>query len=392
MTDLPPHLIGLLWSLPWILTGVVFAVRYKMPPELPPPALPEPPPRLSVIIPARNEEGNIGACLESLLVSGYPDLQILVVDDRSEDRTAEIVAGFSARVPEVALIAGEPLPDGWFGKPWACWQGARAATGDLLLFTDADTIHTPDLAARSVTALVQADAGALTLVGRQIMESFWERAVQPQVFVMLMMGFKDISTAYDPKLADPARWRDAIANGQYILMSRDAYERLGGHERVKGEVVEDLRLAQEIVKEGLGLALRDATDLFSTRMYTSLGGLIEGWTKNVATAARQTRGPVHARFAVPAAAVVLALLWVAPPLSLVGAALGLGGPAFLTWAAVATGCGLAIWSAAAVVFRIPPWSGLAYPLGAAVAAFILLRSGIRGSRIRWKGRDYRALS
>lgn len=380
-----PLLSVLLLSLPWILVGVGLALRYRMPPQLPPAGLPVPAPLLSVVIPARNEEHNIGACLDSLSRSDYPAVEILVVDDRSEDRTAEVVAGF----PNVRLIAGRSLPEGWFGKPWACWQGAQAATGQLLLFTDADTLHAPDLASRSVTSLLETEADALTLVGRQLMESFWERAVQPHVFVLLMMSFKDIGSIYDPKLEDPARWRDAIANGQFILMTRDAYDTVGGHQRVKGEVVEDLRLAQEIVKDGLGLALRDATDLFSTRMYSTLGGLVDGWTKNVATAARQTRGPLLGRILVFVAAALQLLLWVVPPALLLAATLGLGGPTLLAWAAVTTGCGLAIWTAAAVVFRIPVWSGLAFPAGGLMTAYIFLKSGIRGTRVRWKGRDYR---
>ena len=374
---------------PWVITGAYFLSRTRMPPPLPPAAA-SPPDRLSVIVPARNEEASLTECLTSLTRSTHPDLEIVVVDDRSEDRTPDIVADVASRDPRVRLVPGQPLPTGWFGKPWACWQGARDAHGDLLLFTDADTVHHPELATRAVAALDASGAEALTLIARQRMETFWERAVQPQIFVLLMLRFRDIATAYDPALRDPARWPHAIANGQFILMRRDAYERLDGHRAVKGEVAEDLRLAQEIVRAGMGLALRDAADLFATRMYRSLGGVVEGWSKNVATASRQSWGPVWGTAMVPLAALLLLVLWVLPPVALVGSLAGLGGPELRVWAAVTTACGAAIWMGSARVFRIPAWSGLAFPAGAAMAAFILLRSAARGRRIRWKGRDYRA--
>ena len=156
---------------------------------------------------------NIGRLLASLARTEYPDFEVLVVDDESEDRTAAMVEeADTGRARAIRLIRGKPLPEGWFGKPWACYQGAREARGDLLLFTDADTVHSPDLLARAVAALTLGEAHVFSLVGRQVMGSFWERLLQPQFFILLAFRFPRTGT---PRR--PARWRHAIANGQYLL-------------------------------------------------------------------------------------------------------------------------------------------------------------------------------
>ena len=140
---------------------------------------------------------------------------------------------------------GAELPDDWIGKPWACHQGAAVATGDLLLFTDADTTHGPALLARAVAGLREEKADLLTVLGRQLMETFWGRLVTPQIFLAMLLRFPDFERA-----AKSRRWRDAIANGQYLLFTRSCYEALGGHEAGKGRVVEDHRRAQLVKGTG----------------------------------------------------------------------------------------------------------------------------------------------
>jgi chlorobactene glucosyltransferase len=382
------------FSLPWALFALYAAVLVHRPRRLTPPdpdatgsqvggsghrALP-----VSIVVPARNEARNIETCLESLTALEYPDFEILVVDDRSEDQTAQL----ARRVPRlnakaVRVIEGEPLPPGWFGKPWACAQGAREARNELLLFTDADTVHAPDLLSAAVEALDDDEADAVTLVGSQILSSFWERLVQPHFFFSLALRFRD-----PRQPLPPSRSRDAIANGQYILIRRTTYDQIDGHGAVQGEVVEDLRLAQILVAAGKRLSLREAPGRLRTRMYTSLREIVAGWSKNTATAARQTFGPVLGRVALPLAVVVMAVLWIAPPLILMGT-LWLGGPnAWVLWGASVVAMSAILWSAVSWAMGAPFRYGPLYPLGAIVAAFILLRSWIRGSRISWKGRTY----
>lgn len=338
---------------------------------------------VSVIVPARNEEENISTLLASLTAMKYPSFEILVVDDQSEDRTGEIVAKREAgNARALRLIGGAPLPEGWFGKPWACHQGARAARGDLLLFTDADTVHDPRLLAQSVAGLEVEEADALTLIGQQIMGSFWERLLQPQFFILLGVRF--------PRAGSPRKtheWRHAIANGQYLFFRREAYDSVGGHEAVKGEVVEDIRMAQLLVRGGWRLVVRKGQGL-KTRMYRSLGGLVEGWSKNISTGALQTTPGWLAPLILPISVMVGALLWLLPPSVLAWALVtGVGG-APLHFGALTTGFGALFWGGASRIMGGSALYGLLYPLGSVVAGYIFLLSWIRGGRIRWRGRSY----
>jgi chlorobactene glucosyltransferase len=372
---------------PWIVLGAFMAFGIRFPRPLPPPPAPDGAgrPRVSIVVPARNEEHNIGRCLSSLTAQEYPDFEVLVVDDRSEDRTAAIVRKHpTGNAHRVVLVEGRPLPPGWFGKPWACQQGAEAATGDLLLFTDADTIHAPLLLARSVAALQEDRADALSLVGRQIMETFWERVVQPQVFTLIGMRYTRLD-----RPVDGGRWTAAVANGQYMLLTRPALEGMGGHAAVKHEVVEDIRMAQELVRGGGRITIRGAEDALGTRMYRNLRELVDGWTKNLFTGARQAAPRGLGAVAVPAILLHLVVLWLLPPLVLLAALAGWLGAGMLLWSGVTTLLSVLLWVAGSLKMRVPPAYGLAYPLGAGAAALIVARSWIRGSRrIEWKGRRY----
>ena len=157
------------------------------------------------------------------------------------------------------------------GQAWACRQGADVATGEVLLFTDADTVHGPDLLGRAVAAMEEDEADVVTVAGRQLMESFWERLVQPQVFLTMVFRFYDAE-----KTIRSGRWRNAIANGQFLMFKRGTYDAIGGHASVKDEVVEDLALAQSVMRLGHRLSLRLGETAFATRMYRSLGELVSG--------------------------------------------------------------------------------------------------------------------
>jgi chlorobactene glucosyltransferase len=339
---------------------------------------------VSIVIPARNESATIERVIGSILASSYRPFELIVVDDRSTDDTAARVQRLAARDPRLRLVRGEALPASWYGKPWACAQGARAATGQLLLFTDADTCHQPELLGRAVAALARAQADLLTVSPRQECVTFWERIVMPQIW--LLLGLR-----YHPRRVNRARReRDVIANGQFILTTREAYEATGTHAAVRHEVAEDLALAQSYFRHGRRLHFVFAERLMATRMYHSLAGLIEGWSKNIYLGGRRSfpDEPVR-RALVPVMLVAALAFWLLPPATLLAAAAGADAGRLVGPALAATGLSVVFWSLIAVGMSIPVGYGLGYPLGAAMVVYIVLRSTWRGGRrVVWRGRVY----
>ncbi len=332
---------------------------------------------VSLIIPARNESATIGTLLGSVSQSTYPALEVIVVDDRSTDNTAAIVGDWAERDPRIRLLPGTELPDGWLGKPWACHQGARAASGRVLIFTDADTIHQPTLIDHTVGALKAEQADLLTLNSQQLCISFWERLVMPQIWVLL--GLR-----YPPARINRARRpHQVVANGQFIAVPRDSYIGLDGHHGVRNEVVEDLALAQRWFRAGATIRMLHGESLLSTRMYRSLPEMIEGWSKNLHVGARQSLSgipllPKLASFGVMA----MFAFWLLPLLLLT---LGVAPAAMLLAVAIS----VAFWLLVNLGMRIPLAYAFGYPLGAAMALWITVRSVMRGERrIEWRGRTY----
>jgi len=360
--------------LPWLLPFAALPLLFRKRPQL----SDEPPasgPLVSVIVPARNESGTIDRLLASLRRTTYPGVEILVVDDRSTDDTAALVARHAAVDDRVQLVRGATLPDGWYGKPWACVQGARAARGDILLFTDADTFHEPALIGHAVGALQRSGADLLTVLTRQELVSFWERAVMPQILTLLLARFRPA------QLNRAKRRRDVIANGQFIMVARQAYDAMGTHEQVRDAVAEDLAIAQRFLEGGRKLHAYWAEDLISTRMYTGLGAMMEGWSKNIYLGARATLPdePVL-RALVPLLLAAGPLFWLVPLVALVAGA---------AWAPVAIGLSVAFWTIVVVSLQLPPMYGLTYPLGAVVVLAMVARSTARGGRrVVWRGREY----
>lgn len=383
--------------LPWLglAAFVAFALRIPrpLPPAAAPPGEPHPPPgadgrtdppSVTVVVPARNEARSIEACVRSLTASTYPAFEVVVVDDRSEDDTgdrARSVPPGNAR--SLRVLDGEPVPAGWLGKQWACRQGAEAARGDLLLFIDADTVHEPDLLERAVAELLRTDGDLLTVAGRQIYGSFWERLVQPQVFFTMLLRYWNVE-----RWVEQGRWRDAIASGAFLLFPRRAYDELGGHAAVKGAVAEDLALAQRTVRSGGTLVIRTGEDALSLRMYASLGELVRGWGKNIHVGGLQTMPPWIRPF-IPGMSLVTGVgLWLAPPSVLLAGMAGGLSRGWTAWAAGAVLVSVGLW---APIYRrggAPAAYALLYPLGAAVGVWIYLRSWTRGRSIEWKGRSY----
>jgi cellulose synthase/poly-beta-1,6-N-acetylglucosamine synthase-like glycosyltransferase len=236
--------------------------------------IPDVPPsgKVSIILPAKDEEANIAAALATLQTQDYPDVEIIVVDDRSRDRTAKIVQGVAATDPRVRLVQVTELPAGWFGKPHAMHAGAAVATGQWLLFVDADCRQAPH-SARAAAAFLQAHSGdMLSLWPVLEMHGFWENAVQPVAGSVLVAYFR-------PGWVNDPRRRVAFANGQYIMIRRSTYEAVGGYASVRDALVEDITLARRV--KGLGYRLWNVTgkDLFTTRMYDTLGAMYLGWSR-----------------------------------------------------------------------------------------------------------------
>ncbi len=375
-------LLPLVFTLPWlaILGYLLFAVKVpRALPERSPSACPS----VSIVVPARNEALNIETCVRSLAATEYPDFEIIVVDDRSEDGTGDLARAVPAgNAKRLEVVEGAEMPDGWMGKPWACAQGAARATGELILFTDADTTHGPDLLMRAVAGMAEDAADLMTLLGRQLMETFWERVVQPHIFLMMLFRYPDFE-----KIARQGHWRDALANGQYMLFRRDVYDAFGGHEAVRGAVVEDQALAQLVKREGHVLSIRSDED-FATRMYRSLGEIVRGWSKNIVHGGRASLPSHLRRVMLPAVLLGGVGLWIVPPLCLVLALWGVGGPGLLIWSGGAVFFSAVLWMLFTRQMLAPPLYGLAYPAGSVVTMFIVLRASMRGSRVEWKGREY----
>jgi chlorobactene glucosyltransferase len=223
----------------------------------------------------------------------------------------------------------------------------------------------------------------VSVLPRQILKGFWERVVMPQILWVLHTRYRDLRRVN--RATNP---RDVLSNGQFILVRREAYDAVGGHRSVRGEVVEDLRLAQRLTAAGHRVFLAHAEELMEVRMYRSLAGIIEGWSKNLAIGSRQTVDP-WLRPAVPwliAAFIVTA--WVLPPAVLLLPLVGGPGAALRGWAAATTAISLLHWLIVLARFRVRPSYAVLYPVGALVAAGIVVRSAVRGRRVRWKGRDY----
>ena len=338
-------------------------------------------PSVGVIIPARNESENIEECLASLTKSRYPNFEIIVVDDRSEDGTAELARTVPpGNAKRLVVIDGEALPEGWLGKPWACQQGARATSAELLVFADADTTHGDRLLSRSITELQNEDADLLNVLGFQVMESFWERLVQPQIFLAVVFRHPDLERS-----ARSSQWQDGVANGQFMLMPRTSYEAIGGHESVRDRVLEDLALAQTVKRHGRTFVIRMAMDDLTTRMYHSLGGLIAGWSRLIQMGSTQGQ-PLVSSFGVVTVATFC--FWIVPPLMLLSALLGFGRETLLIWSALVCSLSVGIHAAFLHFLGAPAYYAVFYPLGSFVVLYIMIRSKVRASDVEWKGRRY----
>ncbi|MEO8909733.1 MAG: glycosyltransferase family 2 protein [Gemmatimonadaceae bacterium] len=380
------HTAAILCSLPWIVPPVVTYLRLRRSRSLDSES-PTPPPNaplVSVILPARNEAHNVARCVQSILSTTYPNLELIVVDDSSTDGTAEVARRSIEGDPRARVVTNAALPDGWFGKQWACATGAKVANGEILQFTDADTVHGADLVTRSVNAMKGTSADLFSIAGRQELGGFWERIIQPQIFTILSMRYGGTESVNKSTLVT-----NKIANGQCIFVRRDAYDSMGGHAAVRTSVAEDLMLAQKFFAARKRVVLMLGVNQLSTRMYESLREIINGWRKNVfAGGLDSVPFGKMGQTIFPLVLLTPPLMELLPVVVLIFGAFGLLTPGIVLWAAIAVGATLAWWILVYVTVRENPLYALAYPLGAIMLLYIFVTAVIRGRRVTWKGRTY----
>jgi chlorobactene glucosyltransferase len=341
-------------------------------------------PLISILVPARNEARNIRHCVEALLGGTYPNTELIVIDDRSTDRTSQILAELAGENPTLQVVHGKDLPSGWAGKPHALVQGVAVADGEWLCFVDADTFARPELIASAYAAAREHQADLFTLLTDQELGTFWEKAILPLVFTGLSFGFPA------QRVNNPDK-PDAIASGQFLLIKRSVYEATGGHIAVRDRIDEDKALAEIVKGAGYRLILADGRLLARTRMYTSLPEMWEGWTKNIFLGLRDRLGLLTF-----GATVALLGALALPAWLLTGIGWYLAGGSLP--AIVVTVEALLIWgyllykrAAAAQAFNISPLYALTLPLGTAIFAAMMFASTMKvlsGKGVTWKGRTY----
>lgn len=348
-------------------------------------------PQVDVIVPARNEARNIRRCVEALLGQSYLNYTLTVVNDRSTDATPAILEELQRGAqqqpggPEVRVIQGEDLPPGWAGKPHALMQGAQVTSGDWLCFVDADTFARPQLLGATLAAAERQRADLFSILTQQILVTFWEKTILPLVFTALSVGFPAA------RVNDPNR-PEAIANGQFILIRKQVYDAVGGHQAVKKQIAEDKALAELVKRRGYRLVIADGRAVAATRMYTSFAEIWEGWTKNIFLGMQGRLGLLLFGALVGLVGSLLLPVWLAGSLAWLAAGGGLP-------AAVVTGQAVLLWayllwvrSMAARAFGISPWYALTTPLGALAFTGMMFHSAFKvlsGQGVRWKGRSYR---
>lgn len=363
-----------MWTLLFIVAGILALVLYN--------AISWPgvgggsgetlPDSLSVLIPARNEEPSISLAVETLLKQDQVPLEILVYDDHSKDRTADVVRGISARFPKVRLLLPVELPFGWCGKSFACAHLAAEARGDWLLFLDADARVRPGALGRMLAEAKRRDVSFLSFWPGLELQGFWEKLFMPMLnFVVFTLFPAPVSLRMDwPSLG--------LAHGACLLMRRDVYQKTGGHALVRNELFEDTALARAWRARGEKGICLDGQDVVRVRMYDSLAGIWAGFQKNSYPAFRH-------EISFWLFLLFHAGLFVLP----------FGLAIWSRLALAAAGLVVLMRLAQAVRFRYPFWPAFLHPVAELGLLAVALRSWYRcrlGGGVEWKGRSYRGRS
>jgi glycosyltransferase involved in cell wall biosynthesis len=372
-----------IWPIRWIVLTMVLRRLEFLTPQSPRFEQSEPP-MVTAILPAKDEEANLSDCLAAVCGQTYPNLEVLVVDDRSADRTGEIARRFAAQDGRIRVLTIDHLPPGWTGKTHALHQAAGRARGDWLWFLDADTLHAPEGLSIMMEYARSQRAALVSLLPELRCETFWERVVQPLGAIVLMQSFPlHVVHRQDSPLA--------FANGQYLLIERSAYDAAGGHEAVRDRFVEDIALAGRVKALGLPIRVALIRGIVTCRMYSSLPQLVRGWSRILYDALDRRAIRLTGKlldpmiFSQSGHAALLAAL----------AGLTMGGNP--TFALTLLGLSLIHHAGMYFVFRlvyntsVPGSRSVGwYPLGNLVIDAILLRA-IRmclTGRVTWRGTDY----
>jgi GT2 family glycosyltransferase len=343
-------------------------------------------PKVSVVVPARNEEANLDRCLRSLVVQRGVVFEIIVVDDASTDGTREIAESFTrvkacpfiaanSDLVDVIVISARPLPDGWAGKANACASGAEIARGEWILFTDADTEHLDSSLSRAVAEAEEHQVGMLTYSPEQILTGFDQHVLMPLIF-------SELASVYKPReICDP-KSPVAAANGQYLLIRRDVYDSIGGFSSVAGSLLEDVALARHVKAKGTAIRFRLGTGLVRTHMYRDWKEMQAGWTKNLALLF-----PGAQKLAVRRMIEFLCLILL-PVFAVMSA---LTGHTSIASAEVAVGA--VVWAAFLVRIHRAHFGAVSTfgsALGLPLFSMLLLRSAAAHAQglVTWKGRSY----
>ncbi|HEU4881351.1 MAG TPA: glycosyltransferase [Longimicrobium sp.] len=326
-------------------------------------------PLVSVLVPARDEADNLRRTLPLLLALDYPRLEVLVLDDRSTDGTADVAEAFGGGGgAPLRVLRGSDPPPGWVGKNWACHQLSEAATGDVLVFCDADVEAAPSALRRTIAMMQTHGAGAMTAIPRQRLDGWMQAAVVPiivQLPVLSMLPLRLIPILRAPSLS--------MANGQWLAFTRSAYDAVGGHEGVRDEVLEDVVLGRLVKACGERLVVCAAPSLLAVRMYGGAAAMREGFRKNL----YPLLGGRRASFV--AALALLSIAWIYPFVAALR-----GTPAALVPLTLLA----AVRIAGALLFRQEWRTVMLHPAGALLAAVLAVESwiGHERGRVRWKGR------
>jgi cellulose synthase/poly-beta-1,6-N-acetylglucosamine synthase-like glycosyltransferase len=329
-------------------------------------------PLISVLVPARDEEAHIGACVHALLEQDYPNFEIIVLDDDSTDGTA----GLARQDARVHVVAGDPWPGGWTGKNWACHQLAARARGDVLCFVDADTILSPDALSRAAGELHDDDLGLVSMLLRT------DTGTVAEVVLMPMVNHALLALLPAALMERPAHPDLAVALGPFLMVRREAYAAAGGHAAAPEHIVDDVQLARAVKASGHRVGLRNGTTLVHTRWYEGFREIWEGFSKNAYGGLAYRPGVALAALFVVAPALLF-------PFLRLGAAVSTGGALGLPALQVSL-----ILSTRAITSRVgkdPMWSIPLHPVMLAVWAGALARSMLlarTGHEIEWKGRKY----
>jgi chlorobactene glucosyltransferase len=338
-------------------------------------------PRVSVVIPARDEAAEIERTVRSHLAQDYPALHVVVVDDRSSDGTGEIVAAIAREDPRVTLVCGSEPPEGWLGKPNALWLGARDADGDLILFADGDVRYHPRALSEAVALMEDRRLDLLAFFPRLEARGFWENVLMPYLAVAVFLGLGF--------LARVRRCPIAMGAGAGNLIRRRAYDAVGGHGALRDSVVDDVRLACTVKRAGFRVAAFRAEDRVFVRMYPGFRGVWNGFTKNVAWVYGGFGGVLLFGLMV-----LLLAVSIAPAVVLALAAVGASIPARdVVLAAAVFASSILVRGALATALGSPLWPALTHPIMAAVWAGLMGRSLFQRfirRRLTWRGREFDA--